>query len=237
MVPDVALYYEALHKGLLILNSRKPRNDAEAQAPLLLLQEVVRATKSPVQLLPLAKVLDDTKLNLSQSELASLLNTLAAAIDNFPLDDNAFHSGGQNPVVKARDQLVSLAVAKQVSPYALVHAVHNYLDRSLNGPHCARNVPKDLKELDILYESWNRSTKTSDPVEPLSPPASAPPIEPAPDVGDYWLSPKGEQPVTLFSDIPLSLGFALIFAKRTGRRLYRRAGAVELRTTRSVSKV
>lgn len=189
--PDVSVYYDALGKVFALLREQKPRTEATVQAPFLQLQEVVGATTSPVQLAPLAKVLDEA--NLSATDLSSLLNTLAAAIESFPVDDNSFFARGQYPAVKAKVRLVELASKKQVSAAALAHAFHDYLDRSLNGAHCEGNEAKDLKELLILYQSFNRSPAASDQGnEPLSIPTSLPSIEPHPDAGEYWQSAKAK---------------------------------------------
>jgi hypothetical protein len=86
-----------------------------------------------------------------------------------------------------------LASKKQVSAAALAHAFHDYLDRSLSGAHCEGNEAKDLKELLILYQSFNRSPAASDQGnEPLSIPTSLPSIEPHPDAGEYWQSAKAK---------------------------------------------
>jgi hypothetical protein len=189
--PDVAIYYDALGKVFALLREQKPRTDGTVQAAFLQVQEVAGATTSPVQLAPLAKVLDGA--NLSTTDLSSLLSTLAAAVESFPVDDNSFFSRGHYPAVKAKAQLVELASKKQVSAAAFAHAFHDYLDRSLNGVHCEGNEAKDLKELLILYQSFNRSRAASDQVnEPLSIPTSLPSIEPHPDAGEYWQSPKGK---------------------------------------------
>jgi hypothetical protein len=188
--PDVSVYYEAFGKVLELRRGQKPRNDRDAQASFLQLQEVASATTSPVQLAPLVKVLEEA--NLSFSELSSLTNTLAAAVESFPIDDNSFNYRGEHPVVKAKAQLLQLARKKQVSPGAFMHSFHDYLNRSLNGPHCTGNVPNDLKELVILYESFNRDSSETE-IESLSVPVSAPPIEPPPEPGEYWLSPKAKE--------------------------------------------
>jgi len=189
--PDVAIYYDALGKVFALLREQKPQTDAAVQAPFLQLREVTGATTSPVQLAPLAKVLDEA--NLDSSDLASLLSTLAAAVESFPIDDNSFFSRSQYPAVKAKAQLVELASNKQVSAAAFAHAFHDYLDRSLNGAHCEENEPTDLKELVILYQSFNRGPAASDQGnELLSIPTSLPSIEPHPDAGEYWQTAKGK---------------------------------------------
>jgi hypothetical protein len=191
-LPDVSIYYQALGQVVHLMKSKKTRTDAEAQAPFLQLQEISGATVSPVQMSPLSKILEDA--DLSATELSALLGTLAGSIENFPIDGNFFSSRGSYPAVDAKVKLVQLAGTRQVSPNALTHSFHDYLDRSLNGPHCAGNVPKDLKELVLLYESFNRRPAVSDQgVEPLTVPTSAPPIEPEPDQGKYWLSPKAKE--------------------------------------------
>jgi len=189
-VPDVAIYYDALAKVFALLRDQKPRTDATLQASFLQLQEVVGATTSPVQLPPIAKVLDEA--NLSASDLSSLLSTLAAAVESFPVDDNSFFSGGQYPAVKAKAELVELANKKQASAAAFAHAFHGYLDRSLNGTHCDGNEAKDLKELVILYQSFNRAATSGQANEPLTIPTSLPSIEPHPNAGEYWQTPKGK---------------------------------------------
>jgi hypothetical protein len=192
LVPDVAVYYDALSKVYALLRGRKLRNDAEVQAPLLLLQEVVAATTSPMQLPPLTKVLDSA--NLSQTELSSLMNTLAAAISAFALDDNAFYAHNQYPAIEARVAIERMAGTRQVSSFVFTHSVHDYLQQSLNGPHCEGNAPTNLTELVALYRSLNRRPGNADTgVEPLSLPTTLPPIEPAPDAGEYWLGPKTKQ--------------------------------------------
>jgi hypothetical protein len=189
--PDVSIYYDALGKILGIWKARTPRTDAEAQAPFLQLEEVTSATTSPVQLAPLAKVLDEA--NRPPAELSALLNTLAAAVGNFPVDDNSFYYWDKYPSVQAKDQLVQLARTKQISAVAFLHSFHDYLDRSLNGPHCNDNEPKNVKELAILYQSFARVPGASDQrFEPLHVPDTTPPIEPGPDPGEYWQTPKGK---------------------------------------------
>lgn len=135
---------------------------------------------------------------MTPDQLSSLLSSLSAAIDIFPVDDNSFYSDGQYFPVKGEEQLVRLAVKSQVSPIVVVHSFHVFLDRSLNGPHCAGNEPKNLKDLIEAYTALNRSTEVSKQgSEPLSIPSSVPPIEPSPDDGEYWLNPKSK---TLLED-------------------------------------
>jgi hypothetical protein len=190
--PDVEIYYEALGKILAQWKARKPRNDADAQAPFQELEEVTSSTTSPVQLAPLAKVFEGT--NLPRAELSLLLNALAGAIGNFPVDDNSFSYRGKYPAVKAKDQLVRLARAKQISPAAFLRSFYDYLDRSLNGSHCDGNEPNDVRELGILYRSFTHLPGTPEQqLETLNLPDSLPPVEPSPDPGEYWRSPKGKQ--------------------------------------------
>jgi len=189
--PDVSIYYDALGKIVGVWKGRKPRTQAEAQAPFQELQEVASATTSPVQLAPLAKVLAEA--NLAPAELSSLLNTLAAAIANFPVDDDSFYSRKEYPSVKARDQLVQLARTKQISAAAFVRSFHDYLDRSLNGSHCDGNEPKNVKELGSLYQSFARVPGAPEQTsQSLNIPDTAPPIEPRPDAGEYWQTPQGK---------------------------------------------
>ena len=183
--PEVSIYYVALGKVFALIKARKPRNSGEAQAPFLLMQEVVSAITSPVQLEPLAKVLQDARL--PAVELSSILSTLATAVENFPLDDNSFYDRNKYSSLDAEVELSQLALQKEVSPQVLTHSFHDYLDRSLNGPHCDGNVPTDLRELILLYESFNRRAGAS---EHLTLPTTVPPVEPSPDAGDYWLTPK-----------------------------------------------
>jgi hypothetical protein len=190
--PDVSIYYDALGKILALWKARKPRNDAEAQAPLQRLEEVTSATSSPVQLAPLVKVFEDA--NLPPSQLSSLVNTLTAAVGNFPADDDSFYYRHKYPSLKARDELAQLAATKQISAAAFLHSFLDYLNRSLNGPHCDGNEPKDLKELGILYRSFTHLPGTPEQqVETLSLPDSLPPVEPSPGAGEYWQSLKGKQ--------------------------------------------
>jgi hypothetical protein len=190
--PDVSIYYQALGKVLEMPRAQRARNDGETQASFLQLQDAASATTSPVQLAPLIKLLEEA--NLSPTQLSSLLSTLAAAVESFPVDDNSFNYRGDYSVVKAKAELLQLASKKQVSISAFTHSFHDYLDRSLNGPHCTGNVPNDLKQLVSLYESFNRRGTASDAeIEPLSLPTSTPPIEPPPEPGEYWQSPKTEE--------------------------------------------
>ncbi len=188
-VPEVSVYYEALGKVYALLKAQKSRNDAEAQAQFLQLQEVAGATTSPVQLLPLAKVLDAA--DPTALELSSLLGSIAAAIERFPIDDNSFYARGHYPAVQAKERLLALAAQKRLPSYALQHSFREYLNRSLNSPHCADSEPMDFKKLVKLYESFNRSPSVEE-IEPLSVPATAPPLEPQPDDGSYWLRPKAK---------------------------------------------
>jgi hypothetical protein len=187
-VPDVSIYYEALAKVLGLLRAQPSRNTRQDEL-FQELQEIVAATTSPVQLFPLAKALE--QVDLTSHQISSLLSSLSAAIDVFPVDDNSFYSDGQYFPVKGEDQLVRLAVKSQVSSIAVVHSFHVFLDRSLNGPHCAGNEPENLKDLIEAYTALNQST------EPLSTPSSVPLIEPSPDDGGYWLNPKSK---TLLED-------------------------------------
>jgi hypothetical protein len=185
--PDVSIYYEALGKVLALQRAQKPPNDDEAPPAFLQLQEAASATTSPVQLAPLTTLLEEA--NLSAGEVSSLLSALAAAVENFPVDDNSFNYRGDYSVVKAKEQISRLASKKQVSSVAFTHSFHDYLERSLNGPHCTGNVPTNLKELVSLYESFNRDASDGG-IDPLTLPTSVPPVEPSPDPGEYWLSPK-----------------------------------------------
>jgi hypothetical protein len=145
-----------------------------------------------VQLAPLVKVFEGA--NLPTGELSPLLNALAAAVGNFPVDDNSFSYRGKYPAVKAKDQLVRLARAKQISPAVFLRSFYDYLDRSLNGSHCDGNEPKDVRELGILYRSFTHLPGAPEQqVETLNLPDSLPPVEPSPDAGEYWQSPKGKQ--------------------------------------------
>jgi hypothetical protein len=190
--PDFSIYYQALGKVLEMRRAQKARSDREAQASFLQLQEAASATTSPVQLAPLIKLLEEA--NLSPTQLSSLLSTLAAAIESFPVDDNSFNYRGDYSVVRAKTQLLELARKKKLSAGAFMHSFHDYLDRSMNGPHCTGNVPNSLKQLVSLYESFNRRGLASNAeIEPLSLPTSAPPIEPPPNPGEYWQSPKTKE--------------------------------------------
>jgi hypothetical protein len=188
-VPDVSVYYEALGK-VLRLRAEKSRSTDQVQS-LQELQEIVAATTSPVQLAPLAKVLK--QFDLTPPQLSSLISSLSAAINGFPIDDNSIYSDGDYLPVKGEEELVRLAVKSQVSADVLVHSFHVFLDRSLNGPHCAGNEPKNLKDLVEVYAALNRSAAYSKQErELLSIPSSVPPIEPSPDDGEYWLSLKSK---------------------------------------------
>ena len=190
--PDVSIYYQALGTVLKIRREQRARNDGDAQASFLQLQEAASAITSPVQLAPFIKLLEEA--NLSPTQLSYLLSTLAAAVESFPVDDNSFNYRGDYSVVKAKAQLLQLVSKKQVSTAAFTHSFHDYLDRSLNGPHCTGNVPNDLKQLVSLYESFNRrGTALDAEIEGLSLPTSAPPIEPPPEPGEYWQSPKAKE--------------------------------------------
>ena len=190
-VPDVSIYYEALGKIIEIWKGRKLRTETVSQSPSQLLQDVTSATTSPVQLAPLAKVLSEA--NLAPADLSSLLNTLAAAIANFPADDNSFYVRGTYPALRARDQLLRLAKTKQVSAASFLHSFSDYLNRNLNGPHCGTNEPKNVKALGALYQSFARvpGIREQD-LDALNIPDTAPPIEPAPDPGEYWQTPKAK---------------------------------------------
>jgi len=178
LIPDVHLYYEAVGKIFALQRAANQATSTKSMA-FQQLQEIAANTSSPVQLPLLAKILESA--NLSEMEFTSLLNTLAAAIEALPVDDNSFYGRNEYLVVEARVQLERLAQVKEVSSYAFTHSVHDYLQRSLRGTHCEDNEPKDLKELVTLYQSLNRRPGTSDDrVEPLSLPTSLPPIEPHP---------------------------------------------------------
>lgn len=189
LIPDLSIYYKAAGKVFRLLEARKPRNPDESRAPFLLLQEIASDTASPVQLPPLVQVLENA--NLSEEEFTLLLDSLAATVEAFPVDDNSFYARNEYPAVQARVRMEHLARTKQVTSYAFTHSVHDFLQRSLNGTHCDGNEPKDLKELIDLYESLNYRSKPPDTeVEPLSLPTTLPPVGPHPDPGNYWVSPK-----------------------------------------------
>lgn len=189
-VPDVSIYYEALEKIVALMKAqRSPNPNEDQQAPFRALQEATGATTSPLQLTPLAKLLEE--VNLTVPELSALTTSLATAIEGFQSDDNSFYSGGTYPAVKAKGRLLLFLGKQQIPTAGLTHAFRDYFDRSLSAPHCDNNEPKDLKALVTLYESFNRSPATSDQgIEALSIPTSLPPIEPGPNIGEYWLGPR-----------------------------------------------
>jgi hypothetical protein len=216
-VPDVSIYYEALGKEFALLRARKPRNDAVAQAPLAQLQDVVGATTSPVQMKPLTAVIEGAEL--TDTELSLLMNALAAGIESFPVDDRSLSakadegdlgmagivadvSHGHSPMpsesslllVDVMYDLVALSKRSKISPYPLVHAYRDYLDRSLHGPHCQGNLPKGSESLTSTCKALNAwLAKFAPGIEPVSIPDSDPPVEPDPDQGQYWLSPKTKE--------------------------------------------
>jgi hypothetical protein len=185
LAPEVSIYYEALGKVYALMKAGKARNGNEAQAPFLLMQEIASAITSPVQLEPLAKVLQDS--HLRGVELSSILSALATVVENFPLDDNSFYDRNKYSSVDAEVALSQLAFEKEVSQQVFTHSFHDYLNRSLNGPHCEGNEPTNLRELILLYQSFNRRAGAS---EPLTLPTTMPAVDPSPDAGDYWLTPK-----------------------------------------------
>jgi hypothetical protein len=193
-VPDVSIYYEALEKVLELLRTRKPRTDTGAQEPFVKMEEVVGATTSPVQLVPLVAVLE--KADLTSTQLSSLLNTLAAAIASFPADDRSlsaerWHHAVAGPPMDAIAKLAALSRNHKVSSYSLVHAYRDYLDRSMRGAHCEDNLPKGAGTLTTACKSLNERLAEFGPgIEPISLPESDLPTEPGPAEGEYWLSPK-----------------------------------------------
>jgi hypothetical protein len=199
-VPDVSIYYEALEKILALLRTRKPLNDAEAQESFVKIEEVVGASSSPVQLMPLAAVLEKTELTSTQ--LSALLSNLAAAIENFPVDDRSLSADEHWRVfagtpIEAIAKLAALSRKHEVSPYSLVHAYRDYLDRSMRGVHCADTLPKGARPFATATKSLNeRLTAFGPGIEPIGVPASEPPIDPGPAEGEYWLGLKTEQLLT-----------------------------------------
>jgi hypothetical protein len=190
-VADVSIYYKALGRALELLRADKHRNAAKFQLPYSLLEQTVAATTSPTQLWPLAKVMAEA--NLSNVELSSLLNLLAARITNFPTDDRALNAGNYGG--SYWDGLVALsdlAWKHNISRVGLVQAFRDYLDRSLRGPHCAGHL-ETAAALAQTCQSLNRDLAILAPeVSPISVPESTPPIEPKPDTGEYWQSAKGK---------------------------------------------
>lgn len=196
-VPDVSIYYDTLYKVLALLRIRKPRNDAEAQQSFVQIEEVVGATTSPVQLMPLAAVLE--KVDLASAQLSALLGNLVAAIENFPVDDRSLSADEHwrlfaGTPIEAIAKLAALSRKHNVSPDSLVQAYRDYLDRSMRGPHCADNLPQGESALATAIQSLNEQLAAFGPgIEPIGVPESKPPIEPAPAEGEYWLGAKTEQ--------------------------------------------
>jgi len=193
-VPDVSIYYKALETILEVSPKMQPRSIARVQASVMLVEEAAGATTSPVQLFPLAVVVE--KARFTNEELSSLMSALAASVENFPADDRSlsayrwWHRVAGSPS-EAIAKLVALSRHHQVPYYSLLHAYRDYLDRSMKGPHCGDNFDKDVKTLGALSESTNEWLSRFQPVmEPISIPEPAPPIEPGPDEGVYWRSPK-----------------------------------------------
>lgn len=196
-VPDVSIYYEVLGKILALLRARKPRNDAEAQEPFVKMEEVIGATTSPVQLMPLVAVLE--KADLTSTQLSALQSNLAAAIENFPVDDRSLSADEHWRVfagtpIEAISKLVVLSRSRKVSSDSLVHAYRDYLDRSMRGVHCADNLPKGARPFVTASKSLNeRLAALQRGIEPIGVPESEPSIEPGPAEGKYWVGPKTEQ--------------------------------------------
>jgi hypothetical protein len=195
-VPEVSVYYEVLEKILGILGTRKPRNDAEAQEPFVKMEEVVGATTSPVQLVPLVAVLE--KADLTSTQLSGLMSTLAVAIESFPVDDRSlsaenWHAAAGRPM-DAIAKLVALSRNHKVSSDSLVHAYRDYLDRSMRGAHCEDNLPKGAESLATVCKSLNeRLAGFGHGIEPIGVPESGPLAETGPAEGEYWLSPKTKE--------------------------------------------
>lgn len=186
--PDVSIYYQVLAKVLELLRARKPQNDAEAQLPYSLLEQTVAATTSPMQLLPLAKVMDGARMD--NAELSMLLNLVATQIISFPVDDRSLNAENDWDGIV---ELSNLGWWHNISRFGLMQAYRDYLDRSVYGPHCADNL-RDPGTLAQTCKSLNKDLATlAADVAPISVPESAPAIEDTPDTGQYWQSLKGKQ--------------------------------------------
>ena len=197
-VPDVSIYYEALEQILGLYGIPKRRDSTRPQRTFVKIVEVVGATTSPVQLMPLASILEKAKLTNQQASV--LLSSLDAAIEEFPVDDRSLSSNGRWRVfpgtpVDAIAKLVIWSRNHKVSTYALVHAFRDYVDRSVRGAHCVDDLPKDAKPFAAICQSWNKRLADFAPagIEMIEVPASDPPIEAGPIEGQYWLSPKTEE--------------------------------------------
>jgi len=197
-VPDVSIYYEALEQVLRLYGIPKRYDSARSQKSLLKMLDVVGATTSPVQLMPLASVLE--KANLSNQYASVLMSSLAGAIERFPVDDRSLSSNGRwrffpGTPIDAVGKLVIWSRNHKVSTYALVHAFRDYIDRSVHGAQCVDDLPKDAKPFVAICDSWNKrlAAFTSSEPEKIDVPASDPPVEAAPAEGQYWLSPKAQE--------------------------------------------
>lgn len=197
-VPDVSIYYEALEQILGLYGIQKRHDSTRLQRTFVKLQEVVHATTSPVQLMPLASVME--KASLSNQQASVLLTSLAVAIEEFPVDDRSLSSNGRWRVfpgtpADAIAKLVIWSRNHKVSSYAVVHAFRDYVDRSLRGAHCADDLPKDAKPFAAICRSWNKRLVEfgSAGIEMIEVPASDPPIQAGSVEGQYWLSPKTEE--------------------------------------------
>jgi hypothetical protein len=196
-VPDVSIYYEALEEILGLYGNPKLHDNDRLQRTFVKMLEVVGATTSPVQLMPLASVLEKATLNSQQ--VSVLLTSLAVAIEEFPVDDRSLSSNGRERVFPGTpaDAIAKLVVWSRnhkVSTDALVHAFRDYVDRSVHGAHCADNLPKDAKPFAAICRSWNQSLVELAPgIEMIEVPASDPPIEGGSVEKEYWHSPKAEE--------------------------------------------
>jgi hypothetical protein len=196
-VPDVSIYYGALEEILRLLENPILGGRAHPQKSFEKMLEVVGATTSSVQLMPLASVLE--KANLTSQQVSVLLTSLSAAIEQFPVDDRSLSSNGRWRVfpgtpADAIAKLVFWSHSHEMSSDALVLAFRDYVDRSVHGARCADNLPKDAKPFAAISESWNKRLAAIAPagIELIEAPASDPPIEASPVEGEYWHTSKTE---------------------------------------------
>jgi hypothetical protein len=194
-VPDLSIYYKTLEGFLQLLQRQKPRNDTESQEGFVKMEEVVRATTSPVQLVPLAETLE--KASFTGAQFSMLLGGLATSVNSFPVDDRSLaadeYFGDEKPEspMNAIARLVTLSRRHKIAAYPLVQAYRDYLDRSMTGVHCEDNLEGGAAGLAAASRSLDKQLSVLAPgIERISTPESNPATAPGPAEEAYWLSPK-----------------------------------------------
>jgi hypothetical protein len=185
-VPSVSVYYQTL--SLIVpLFGRSEKYRQNPKASFRQLQDVVVSTTSPVQIAPISQVLQSAPI--SRAQLSLLMSSLASAIDRLPADNRSLFATDTGAISAVASLARFAPGTNDADVFPLVHALRNYLARSLKAPRCADTVQQRKNGLPRLYESFNRTFVTPQAnIMPLPMPESDMAIEPRGDEHMYWQS-------------------------------------------------